>query len=689
MAGFIRRFGYFPGLDVITQIEGVAIIDLAPPGSVQGAGTGLVACVGEFTDMTYGVDVDSTGTVTTAPTPVEVLGAQDMLNKVGGFDATIGDFGVSGGNGYASVRGKQYARLVLAPINLCSSKAMRFFRNLPVCTSATDSDPVVNMQGITVAAGTEFRASSARVRTGAKFAFTALATIAQGLGGATASGVSAATQTFNATSGFDWTTIQRPDGSIGAHKGDILVIGSNNAGAFLPLLESGTYRVAAEPASGVSLVVESLSGASFAWTSQTSVPWRLHYGSDADSAPNIVVHTSGPGGYIASDGGGCTIPVRPLTDSTGSATGSSAWTQGTLVAPAVTPTTATGNTWDPMSGLGGFVMYGGSGGLTYTAAIQRPNAVCCASIEALYVAALAALIGDADPLASINIVFAARTSAVIRNAIKSHVLVASGQSYGRVGLITPELTISPVTSVVVSADPGVGANRSESIIYTWPPVMTYIPEAVGFPLKASDGSIVTSGTLDMPFDSWFASVLSLLPPERNPGQGAEPVLTALSSVLGIARVIPPLGMVDYIRLKAAGIAAIRIDKTVGPVIQSGITTSLVSGQTSINRRRFAYFVQDSLASRLVTLSKLPSTQAARDNHHAECVAFCEELLSRENPAAQRIDGYLVDDVSGNTPDTRAAGINVIIVRIRMTPTDDYIVLQTEIGTSVTVTAQTA
>jgi hypothetical protein len=50
VAGFIRRFGYFPGKEVITQIEGVVIIDLPPPGSIQGTGTGTVVCVAEYAD---------------------------------------------------------------------------------------------------------------------------------------------------------------------------------------------------------------------------------------------------------------------------------------------------------------------------------------------------------------------------------------------------------------------------------------------------------------------------------------------------------------------------------------------------------------------------------------------------------------------------------------------------------------
>ena len=48
MAGFVRRFTSEPTIEVILQIEGVVIIDLAPPPPVTGAGTGAVLLFGGF-----------------------------------------------------------------------------------------------------------------------------------------------------------------------------------------------------------------------------------------------------------------------------------------------------------------------------------------------------------------------------------------------------------------------------------------------------------------------------------------------------------------------------------------------------------------------------------------------------------------------------------------------------------------
>ena len=46
----------------------------------------------------------------------------------------------------------------------------------------------------------------------------------------------------------------------------------------------------------------------------------------------------------------------------------------------------------------------------------------------------------------------------------------------------------------------------------------------------------------------------------------------------------------------------------------------------------------------------------------------------------------MDSRSGNTPELNAQGIYVVIVRVRMLATADDIVLQAEVGPTVTVTA---
>lgn len=682
MAGFIRRYGTFPGVEAIRQIEGVIIIDLPPPGSITGVGTGTAAMVGEFANMTAAVAVDSAGVVTTRVVPVEVFSSKDMLDKLGGFDETIGEFGKSQGNGFVALRNKRFSRLIGVPVNLASAQGSRYVRQLPLSTSTTNTLPVVPVVGATVAAGREFRSGVGRLRIAQTVQFSAKQAIATGSGGATVAAGAGATQVFNATGGFDWTTIDRGDGTLGAYKGDILVIGNNNAGAIQPLLEGGTYRVQTTPVAGIAITLERLDGANFTFTAQVAVPWRLHHSTDADSAPERVVGAAVPGGYNAGEAGGSTVAIRPLTNATGGAV-DGVFAAGLVLAPAVVPTALTGSSADALSGLQARLHP--ITATAFTASLQKINAPSGSLSDAAYATAIDALLSEELPARDVNLVVAARKSSLIRTKLKGFVLASSEVGRGVTAMISPDLQTVSLTTVSGDADPGVGANRAERLDYSWPGAQHSVPEAVGFLLGTADGNTTADGILDDSFDHWLISLLSNLAPERNPGQAAAPVPAIFAPILGVQRGVSGLGMPEYILLRSRGIASLRIDRTVGPIIQSGITTSLISGETNINRRRMADFIEDSLAERLVQFSKLPITEDLKDTALGEVDAFMLDLLSPGNPAAQRINAYQVDGKSGNTPDLEAKGIYVIIVRVRTLATADFIVLQAEIGEGVTIT----
>lgn len=687
MSGFIRRFSYLPGTEVVTQIEGVAIVDLPPPGAVTGVGTGVVAAVGECSDMTYATSVDTLGVVTTKIQPQEIFSAQDLINKVGNFDETLGEFGVSGGNLFASLRNKSYSRLLVAPINMASASACRVFRDLPLCRTTTDSSPIVPVLAGGVAAGREFRSGVGRLRLAKRVSFTALDPITRGVGGTLTLAATAITQPFVGPAA--WDLIARPDGTTGARKGDIIVIGFNNAGAKSPASDAGTYRVQVDPtAASTTLTIERLDGATFAIIATTaSLPWRLHFASDADTAPVLVPGISTPGGYSASQAGGYTTPIRPITDTVG-AQANGNFAAALVITPLAVPAATTGDSWDVLSGLG--VRLHVTTTTAFTAAFQGLNPVASTTFDAPYSTAIDGLLSDDNPVRDINIVVASRTTTAIRAKLRSHVLDSSGRGRGRMAVISPDLlAVQTAASAVADANPGVGAARAERVMYAWPGERTYVPEAVNFRLRTADTQTTNDGILDMTSDFRLASVLSNLPPERNPGQAAEPVPTIMSSVIGYQRGVSGLGLNEYVALRAAGIVGLRLDRTSGPIYQSGITTSLTSGEKNINRRRMADFIEDSLAQRLVSFAKLPLTQKLKDNATSEAVAFMDDLLSPNNPAAQRINAYQVDDKSGNTPELSAKGIHVIIVRVRLTPTADFIVLQCEVGESVVIQQQAA
>lgn len=677
-AGFTRRYSTDPGTQVKALIEGVVILDLTPPGPVQGVGSGVVACVGEFPDMTYAVAADNAGGITTSPQPVQVTTTADLIAKTGAFDATLGDFGRADGNGWVALRNKRFAGLVVVPVNLCSSKGVRLYRQLPTNASETLPNPVVPMQAATVAAARQFVDSSGhRVLAGAAASFTdqgAYATAADVsipviVSQATLSITSAA---LGAISGI--TTLAQP--------GDAVVLGVQGTDSI-----AGTYRlISISVTSGTAtLVIEQQDGATFSTASAVDIPCRLHPAAAADT-----------GATISSNVAGYAEPARPI-DAT--ITGA---TLPTALAPSTVPPAITATTWDPLSGLNMLVQPGASNGLTYTAAVQAPNAENSASIDALYTSAINALAGAAAPANAVNIAFAARTSPTIRSQLRAWADTASADGIGRSAIVSPEINVVSETQVLGSSDTGtdnawpapagiggVGAVRDERTDYCWPGLQTFVPEAVNVPIVNAAGQTILTGMLDTRADGWMAAIQSSLAPERSPAEDTDTVRQVMTYATGFQTGAPTLAMADYILLKQAGICAPRWgSETI--IFQSAVTTSTTSGQTDIARRRFADFCEDSLAAALMPYAKQPVTPLWQAGVTAACGNFVADLKGGTQASpTQRIADGSVDPVSGNTPTLLGAGIFTVKVQIQMLPRGDVIVLSAAVGPTVVVTRQSA
>lgn len=664
MSGFIRRYGFNPDLPTITLIEGVIIADLPPPGSIQGVGSGVVCVVGEFSNMAYAVTVDSTGNVTTNPRPVEVLSSIDMVDKVGGWDETLGKFGSDQGNGFVEIRNKTFRRLICAPVDLITPSstgttgALRIYRELPTNQSATVAQPIVPVSPASVPAGREFRSSGNRVRLASNTIFQGLPQYAMGIDGAITAAAAAVTNTFTSASGNFV--------NAGVAVGDALVLGVIGGAGALGA-NAGTYRVVSIT-NATTLVVQKLDGSSWAWTTGTAQPWRLHKASTFDSAP-VAAALATNLGY--------SVVARPLDATVAAAT---------QITPTIVPPAGTAVSWDILSGLSAWTHP--TAALTYDAAIHAPNVASSATLDARYQSAIDGILSDDAPARDINIVVAARKTSTIRSKLKSHVLTASQRGLTRRAVISPAVNQVTFNAVIGDTDPGVGANRSDRIDYSWPGALTSVPEAVGFAITTADGKTTTDGILDTTGDTWLAAVESALAPERNPGQAAPPVPGVLAPVIGFSRGTPKLAMPEYTLMRQFGIAGLRFDRVSGPIFQSGITSSLVSGEKNISRRRMADFIQDSIAQALNPLCKLPLTPELRDTIVGEISAFLTQLQAPDQPSARRIESFLIDDKSGNTPQTLAAGVFVVIVKVRLTPTADFIVLQTDVSEN-TVTVQAA
>ena len=671
-AGFIRRYNYFPGTEELTAIEGVVIVDQRSPGAIRGASYGVVCVVGEAANMSSVCKVNTSGEVTSSFRPQEVYGGSDLLDKIGPFDSTLGDFGDECGNLFVELRNKRFSRLVVCPVDLVrpasgtTQYAIRIWRQLPTNTSATDTTPIAPVVATRVDAGAEFRASSNRVLLAAPVDFTGKPPKAVGVNGTTTAASTATVTIDSAGSTFK---------SSGVVVGDLVVPGSLNATVLTQnriCAAAGTLRITAVN-SETQITVQRLDGVNFTsgtdWATGAALAFRIHHGTDGDS--------SGVSAFATVSG--YTVLARPITATVAAATALAAYP---------TPTAASGTYWGVTSGLAGVTHP--TGALTYDPDVMAPNATATALLRTRYQDAFNALLNDDYPTNLISIVTCARKDSSIQAFLRQHCLTSSSRGMSRMYVYSPKLTTLTKSTVLGSAAPGVGgtdgAVRNERGIYSWPGCQTFIPEMVGTSSDCSDGTTTDDGNIDVAMDTWVAALLSNLQPELNPGQAAEPVPSIFSPIIAYQRGTPTLDMNDYILFKQGGICALRMDRVVGPILQSGITTSLTTGETNINRRRMADFIQDSLAARYNQMAKMLGRQSLKDAIVAETDAFFTDLLSENNPEAQRIESYSIDDKSPNTPALSARGIYIVKSVVRMLPTLDTLVVQSEVSPdAITVT----
>lgn len=291
------------------------------------------------------------------------------------------------------------------------------------------------------------------------------------------------------------------------------------------------------------------------------------------------------------------------------------------------------------------------------------------------------------------ILASARQSAAIRTKLLENARDSSSAGRGRVALARAPIGTLPA-SAQGAPDPGVGANRSDRIFYCYPHFEQRISELSELdPSAAISPSDILIGA-----DSAMATILSNLPPENNPGQSTQEIVSGglLSFIRRLEPGLTGVGVptkfttTDYINFKAAGIAALRRSPEIAEwVFQSGVTSvnpSLFPQLAPIKRRRMADFIQDSMAAIALRFNKKPGTTERFDSLIGEETDFLELLLSPNNPAQQRIADYSIDGRSGNTPTLQGAGVRVIIFKVRLLDTLDHIVLQGTIGESVVIEA---
>lgn len=741
MAGFVIRRTTIPTTEELLAIEAVNVIDLAPPSPATGVGSGNVLCVGEFEDGGFAAGGDAPEWVGD-PGTLEVFSSQDLENRFGGFGYTYGSSKYNNpsarrhlseywnGNGFLKLRYSRTKRLMISRVD--TSVGTVAFSPLAVITGSV-AGPFNLAVGDLITATTN---------TGGPDSSTALTAAAASVAGsvfATTGFVGGETISItidnNAAINVVFTAADQTAAQVAARIN--LVLGFTSATAaggavtIAGLIQGTSGRVILANVTTGTLALFGHAAGTTAGTGSvgnidavtaTEVA-AIGNASAALTSINVAMRATSDGRVVVycSSAGTGTINITSTSMATilGLTTGSTVKAgqhDGGLIPAGTRVRTSGGLEWVTMQTLtiaagsnaspnvGPHVVKvrpalddGSVAGASASAVnvvvdqpsfaemkVSNPSALSAAltepQMDVAYEAAFDATLSLTAPTREVNYsVSARRSDAVVRKGRANAIQASEGGLYGR-----KFITGAPLGYSLAQARTDVANWRTDRLFYTYPGWQVRIPE-IAFKGTAGGAGFTADGIITVRADMPLATICSQLPPENNPGQQTN----LIDAFFQVESVGVNFGINEYKALKAAGICAPRKDRVSGSIYQSGITSDLTSGRVTQLRRKMADFIQDSQAELLIPYIKMPATQARRDSVRAVLEQFLSGLLSAQNPELARIAAYSIDDVSGNTPETLANGIFVLIERVQLNSSMDVIVLQTSIGEGVITTLQTA
>ena len=736
---YARRYTTNPTLEQLLEIEAINVIDLAPPTAAVGVGSGTLLIVGEMEDGPFAGDNLDSDYFAGDLGVLEITSQEDYRQKFGGFGFQYGEEKYqnpcarrrSGEHWNGSAFIKSYnvkaQRLVLARVD--SSTGSVVFQTR-ACVKSDSRGPRALTVGdlLTITTDQGGPASSTAIaaavatRAGAGFALTSgfvggeRITIQIDGGPVVPVDFRAADSTpaqvaarINAILGYTAAVVNAGEVDLsGIVKGTSseVTIADVTAGALAAIghtagTTAGTGTVAKLSSVTNTELANIINGS--AGLVSNGVTSRV----DDDGFLVICSNTPGTGGTIQVTSTALSVLLGLTTDVQTSGIHSGGLIPaGTRVRAGTdefvtmqTLTVKPGTTSNPQTGpfevrvrpaVDDETSTGAAAGAVTTLvdqptwadmSISNPSAISAALTSAVldeaYRTAFDSTIDLSNASRDVNYAISARGGDVVAAAGRQNAIDASNEGLsGRKFIYGAELGFTSAQAITEK-----NTLRSDRFIYTWPFWLTRIPE-IAFLGSAGGVGFTDDGGIEVRADGPLASLCCRLNPEDNPGQATDYIkpFFKVSSPEKMA-----IGM--YKKLKREGIAAPRVDPDDGPLYQSGINTSSDPSRKNIARRAMADFIQDTLAKLAGPYSKKANTIARRSSVRAAFDGFLKPLASVDNPANQRIVSYLLDEVSGNTPEREAKGIYVILCKVRTLSSLDAIVIQTEIGEStITVTA---
>ncbi len=240
--------------------------------------------------------------------------------------------------------------------------------------------------------------------------------------------------------------------------------------------------------------------------------------------------------------------------------------------------------------------------------------------------------------------------------IKDKVDLLAASAFDRVFLVGADDETVDVADAVTDA----ALQANDRILYCYNHVYTTDPD--------------TATSLLCRPESVMASILSQTAVDIHPGDFDNRKYAA-----GITDLYQTgLSRQDYIDLKAGGITALEKDE--GFAFVSGVTSSLVSGKEEITRRRSVDYIQLALAAALKHSVYKKNTTDRRAANAGLIKGFLNGLKKDQFI----VEDFSVDTESLNTVASRAAGVEKILLRVKLLGHILHLVLETEMGTTVTI-----
>lgn len=316
-----------------------------------------------------------------------------------------------------------------------------------------------------------------------------------------------------------------------------------------------------------------------------------------------------------------------------------------------------------------------------------------AQLDVRYIAAIEATIDDTNDAAlKANMIASARASTNIARALKQNAIDATAVGHASRKAIIRPLLGTTRTVARGSADLGVAnVGRDERVFYVFPGATMYVPEIASVGATVGGVGFSDDGVVEVGADAFYASVRSILLPEENAGQRLTDTNVGDLRILSLEDAYNTetggyaLTIDDYKAFKAAGIIALKRDRTVGWVFMSDITSvdpAVDAAKVEASRRFLADYVMDTLFSISVKYVKKLGTPARKQAMLSEIRSFLRDLEQPNAPESSRIRGFTVSD--DTTPELDEDGVVVTNVNVRSYPHMKHLLFRLQVGTGVEI-----